>query len=58
LDELMSFSRRLLVIGFTLFQREGQADWHKGIVSTSVRFTWENAREKATKCLVAIRSRE
>ena len=58
LDELKSFSRRLLIIAFTLFQREGQADWHKGTVAPSVRFTWENVREKVTQCLVAIHSRE
>ncbi len=58
LDELKSLSRRLLIIAFTLFQREGQADWHKGAVAPSVRFTWENVREKVTQCLVAIHSRE
>ncbi|KAF8344487.1 HECT-domain-containing protein [Amanita rubescens] len=58
LDELKSLSRRLLIIAFTLFQREGQADWHKGTVAPSVRFTWENVREKVTQCLVAIHSRK
>jgi len=27
LDKLKSLSRRLLIIAFPLFQREGQADW-------------------------------
>ena len=58
LDELKSLSRRLLIIAFTLFQREGLADWHKGSVAPNVRFTWENVREKVTQCLVAIHSRE
>ncbi|KAM6490051.1 HECT domain containing protein [Amanita muscaria] len=58
LDELRVFSHRLLIIAFTLFQREGQADWHQGIVAPNVRFTWENVREKMTKCLVAIHSRD
>ncbi|KAK2459462.1 hypothetical protein APHAL10511_008522 [Amanita phalloides] len=58
LDELRSLSRRLLLIAFTLFQREGQADWHKGIVAPTARFTWENVRDKVTQCLVAIHSRD
>lgn len=58
LDELKTLSRRLLIIAFTLFQREAQADWHKGSVAPNVRFTWENVREKVTQCLVAIHSRE
>ena len=58
LDELRVFSHRLLIIAFTLFQREGQADWHQGVVAPNVRFTWENVREKMTKCLVAIHSRD
>jgi hypothetical protein len=57
LDELKSLSRRLLIIAFTLSTR-GIADWHKGTVAPSVRFTWENVREKMAQCLVAIHSRE
>ncbi|PFH45540.1 hypothetical protein AMATHDRAFT_71617 [Amanita thiersii Skay4041] len=58
LDELRSFSRRLLIVAFTLFQREGQTDWHKGSVSPNLRLTWENVRDKVTKCLLAIHSRD
>ncbi|KAF8638999.1 hypothetical protein AX17_001801 [Amanita inopinata Kibby_2008] len=58
LDELKPFSRRLLIVAFTLFQREAQTDWHKGVVAPNVRFTWENVREKVTKCLTAIHARD
>ena len=58
LDELKSLSRRLLIIAFTLFQREGLADWDKGSVAPNVRFTWENVREKVMQCLVAIHLQE
>jgi ubiquitin-protein ligase E3 C len=63
LDELIVFSRLLLDVAFGLYQGPQDADGGDMIISGStgpkgVRFTWEEVREKVTKCLVAIHARE
>ncbi|KAK0207871.1 HECT-domain-containing protein [Desarmillaria ectypa] len=58
LDDLTSFSRQLLIIAFTLYWRDDQTRLQKEMVCPDVRCTWEGAREKVTKCLLAIHSRD
>ncbi len=58
LDDLTSFSRQLLNIAFILYWRDDQTGLQKEMVCPDVRCTWEGAREKVTKCLLAIHSRE
>ncbi|KJA15318.1 hypothetical protein HYPSUDRAFT_194398 [Hypholoma sublateritium FD-334 SS-4] len=66
LDELISFSRQLLNIAFTLFWRD---DVTTGVLQTQpqatqvvgppgVRCSWEVVREKVTRCLVGIHARD
>lgn len=66
LDELISFSRQLLNIAFTLFWRDDAAT---GVLQTQpqvaqvagppgVRCSWEVVREKVTRCLVGIHARD
>lgn len=57
LDELTSFSRKLLNIAFTLYWREDQTNIQEGRVP-GVNLKWEGVREKVTKCLQAIHVRE
>jgi ubiquitin-protein ligase E3 C len=57
LDELTSFSRKLLNIAFTLYWREDQTNVQEGGVP-GVNLKWEGVREKVTKCLQAIHARE
>ncbi|KAI0311311.1 HECT-domain-containing protein [Amylostereum chailletii] len=57
LDEVVSFSRKLLTIAFTLYVREDQTNVQETTVpGTNLR--WDAAREKFTKCLLAIHSRD
>ncbi|KAJ7067265.1 HECT-domain-containing protein [Mycena amicta] len=63
LDELTVFSRLLLDVAFGLYQGPQDMDaMETGVAGTtgpkSVRFTWEEVREKVTKCLVAIHARD
>ncbi|KAK0440763.1 HECT-domain-containing protein [Armillaria borealis] len=58
LDDLTSFSRQLLNIAFILYWRDDQTGLQKEMVCPDVRCTWEGAREKVTKCLLAIHSRD
>lgn len=58
LDDLTSFSRQLLNIAFTLYWREDPTNVQGGSVGGEVRCTWENVREKVTKCLLGIHARE
>ena len=57
LDELTSFSRKLLNIAFTLYWREDPTNVHEGGVP-GVNLKWEDVSEKVTKCLQAIHARE
>jgi ubiquitin-protein ligase E3 C len=62
LDELTVFSRLLLDVAFGLYQGPQDADGDVSMSGTTgpkgVRYTWEEVREKVTKCLVAIHARE
>ena len=58
LDELKSLSRQLLNVAFTLYWRDDQSHGGDGGISGNPRYTWESAREKVTKCLLAIHARE
>lgn len=58
LDELISFSRQLLNIAFALYWKDDQGAVQEGEVSGIVRSSWENIREKVTKCLLRINARE
>ena len=59
LDELISFSKQLLNIAFTLYWRDDQSSMmHEVYISSSVRCSWETVREKVTKCLLGIHARE
>ncbi|KAJ7148938.1 HECT-domain-containing protein [Mycena crocata] len=63
LDELTVFSRLLLDIAFRLYQGPEDSDGGDTNMSGNtgprgVRFTWEEVREKVTKCLVAIHARD
>ncbi|KAF9543333.1 HECT-domain-containing protein [Agrocybe pediades] len=59
LDELISFSKQLLNIAFTLYWRDDQsAMMHEVYVSSTVRCSWETVREKVTKCLLGIHARD
>ncbi|KAJ6561884.1 hypothetical protein B0H19DRAFT_1026705 [Mycena capillaripes] len=62
LDELTVFSRLLLDVAFGLYQGPQDADGDVSMSGTTgprgVRYTWEEVREKATKCLVAIHARD
>ena len=58
LDELTLFSKQLLNITFVLYWKEDQTLLQQTWVSPDVRCTWMAAREKLTKCLLAIHARE
>jgi hypothetical protein len=58
LDELVSFGRQLLNIAFTLYWRGDQTSLQETNVSSQVRCTWEDVRDKVTKCLLDIHARE
>ena len=58
LDELVSFGRQLLNIAFTLYWRGDQTSLQETNVSPQIRCTWEDVRDKATKCLLDIHARE
>ncbi|TRM60846.1 HECT-domain-containing protein [Schizophyllum amplum] len=57
LDEVASFGRQLLTIAYTLFTREDQSGMVRAD-ETVLRCSWENAREKITRCLTAIHARD
>ena len=58
LDELVSFSKQLLNIAFTMYWHDDQSIMHEVYVSSQVRCAWETVREKVTKCLLGIHARE
>ncbi|KAJ7755509.1 HECT-domain-containing protein [Mycena metata] len=62
LDELVVFSRLLLDVAFGLYQGPLDADGDTNMSGVTgpkgVRYTWEEVREKVTKCLVAIHARD
>ncbi|KAJ7830890.1 HECT-domain-containing protein [Mycena olivaceomarginata] len=62
LDELTVFSRLLLDVAFGLYQGPLDSDGDTNMSGTTgpsgVRYTWEEVREKVTKCLVAIHARD
>ena len=58
LDELVSFSKRLLNIAFTMCWRDDQSIMHEVYVSSQVECSWETVREKVTECLLGIHARE
>ena len=68
LDELRVFSRQLLNIAFVLYWREDVGEVNGGMMARVVgeggeggkvvRCTWEDVREKVTRCLVGIHARE
>ncbi|KAF7289578.1 HECT-domain-containing protein [Mycena chlorophos] len=60
-DELIVLTRLLLDIAFGLYQGRQDVDASETTETfgpKSVRFTWEEVREKVTKCLVAIHARD
>ncbi|KAI9509462.1 HECT-domain-containing protein [Russula earlei] len=57
LDEIISLSRKLLNIAFTLFWREGQIGAQDGYV-TGLNVKWETVRRKVTRFLQAIHARD
>jgi len=58
LDELVSFSKQLMNIAFTMYWRDDQSIMHEVYVSPQVRCSWGTVREKVTKCLLSIHARE
>ncbi|EMD40028.1 hypothetical protein CERSUDRAFT_46274 [Gelatoporia subvermispora B] len=58
LDELASFSRKLLNIAFTLYWREDPTNLQEGGVPGLGGMKWEQVREKFAKCLQAIHARD
>jgi hypothetical protein len=58
LDELVSFGRQLLNIAFILYWRDDQTSLQVTSVSSQIRCTWEDVRDKVTKCLLDIHARE
>ncbi|KAJ7227472.1 HECT-domain-containing protein [Mycena pura] len=63
LDELTVFSRLLLDVAFGLYQGSQDSDGKDTSISgitgpKGVRYSWEEMREKVTKCLVAIHARD
>ncbi|KDQ51194.1 hypothetical protein JAAARDRAFT_41256 [Jaapia argillacea MUCL 33604] len=58
LDDLTTFSRKLLNIAFVLYWREDQAGVMEGGVPGLPNLKWEGVREKVTKCLQAIHARD
>ncbi|KAF8805019.1 HECT-domain-containing protein [Phlegmacium glaucopus] len=57
-DELVAFGRQLLNIAFTLFWRDDQSLLQETNVSSQIRCTWEDVRDKVTKCLLGIHARD
>ncbi|KAJ3505966.1 hypothetical protein NLJ89_g7135 [Agrocybe chaxingu] len=57
LEELVSFSKQLLNIAFILYWK-GDPTFAGTYVSAEVRCTWEEVREKVTKCLLAVHARD
>ena len=57
IDEVIAFSRKLLVVAFTLYVREDQTN-APGTTIPGTNLSWDSAREKFTNCLLAIHSRE
>ena len=58
LDEITSFSKQLLNIVFLLYWREDQTNVSEATVPGIPNLRLENARERMTKLLQAIHSRE
>lgn len=58
LDELVSLSKQLLNIAFTLYWRDDGGPMGERYISMDVKVTWESVREKLTKCLLGIHARE
>ncbi|KAJ7168585.1 HECT-domain-containing protein [Mycena filopes] len=62
LDDLVVFSRLLLDVAFGLYQGPLDADGDVNMAGATgprgVRYSWEEVREKVTKCLVAIHARD
>lgn len=59
LDDLSSFSRKLLNIAFSLYSREGsQEEKPMGMGVEMGRWTWEGVRESVGRCLIGIHARE
>jgi ubiquitin-protein ligase E3 C len=57
LDEIISLSRKLLNIAFTLFWREGQIGVQSGVVP-GLNVKWEAVTRKVTRFLQAVHARE
>ena len=57
LDELIAFSRQLLNIGFSLYLMDDSTHLSP-TVSPDFNCSWPSARDRLTKCLVAIHARE
>jgi ubiquitin-protein ligase E3 C len=57
LDEIISLSRKLLNIAFTLFWREGQIGAQDGVVP-GLNVKWEAVGRKVTRFLQAVHARE
>ena len=58
LDELISFSRRLLNIAFPLYWFKGNIGVRNGFVLGILDLCWESVRDKVTRCLSVIHARE
>ncbi|KAI0074242.1 HECT-domain-containing protein [Panus rudis PR-1116 ss-1] len=58
LDELVSFSKQLLFIAFTLYWREDQTNVQGQGVPGMPNLKWEGVRRKATECLQALHDRD
>ena len=58
LDEITSFSKQLLNIVFLLYRREDQTNVSEATVPSIPNLRLENARERMTRLLQAIHSRE
>lgn len=58
LDELVSLSKQLLNIAFTLYWRDDGGPMGERYISMDVKVTWEGVREKVTRCLLGIHARE
>jgi hypothetical protein len=57
LDELTAFSRQLMNISFPLYWHGDQTNVKEGTVP-GLRSTWQGVREKVTRCLQALHTRE
>ncbi|KAG6849462.1 hypothetical protein H0H93_008249 [Arthromyces matolae] len=58
LDDLVEWSAKLKNVAFGLYWREDGREAVERRVARNVRCTWESVRERVTKCLVGIHTRD